>query len=317
MKLRPLVGIAALLLAASACGISDDEPEAGEDGLEPVTVGVMPIVEAAAVYVAKDQGYFSDEGLDVTIETGHTSSAILPGVVSGEYDFGFSTLVTLMLARGEGLDLTAVAAASQPTSDTEHFLAIIAQDPEIKDGADLTGKKVGLNALKNIAAVELYATMKDDGGDTDDVDLVEVGFPDQINALKSGDIDAGLTVEPFLSQALTDGMHVVGYPEHHFDPDIVIAGYVSTVDTAEEDSDKVEAFQRAVYRAAELMADDPDVLADAVADFSDIAPEVYAEMAVPRFPTEIPESSAQTWAELMLESGMVDELPDLDGVIHE
>ncbi len=312
MKLRAFATTVVFLSLAAGCSSSAGSDS---DGLRSITIAVVPITESAAVYVAKEEGYFADEGLDVSIEEGATSAAILPGVVSGHYSFGMSNLVGLMLARSQGLDLTAIAAASQPTSPTESFSALVAKDPEITTGADLAGKKVAVNALESLASVELWAQVKADGGEPEEVEPVELGFGDQTGALERGEVDAALTVEPFLSQAVAAGMHVVGYPDIAIDPDIVIAGYVTTGELADEDPELVASFRSAVYRAAEKLTEDPAVIEEAVREFSDLDPTVYADMALPRFPTTLPESAAQTWAALMVASGMVSTEPDLTGLI--
>jgi NitT/TauT family transport system substrate-binding protein len=318
VKLRVLAAVAAAAMTAlaAACGSSsgaaDEPPPDGER--RAITVGVMPIAESAAVYVAEAQGFFDDEGLDVTIETGRTSSAILPSVVSGQYDVGFSTLVTLMLARSQGLELTAIAGASVPAVGDD-YTAIIAKDPQLKTASDLVGRKIGVNALNNIAAVSVRAAVQADGGDAGDLEFVELGFAEQVAAIERGDIDAGLTVEPFLAVAADAGLHVVSYPYQAIDPDIVIGSYVVKEGAAENDEDLVKRFRAALYRGAELANSDPAALKSAIQSFSTIDSATYDRMIVPRYATSLPRSSAEIWADLMVEQGVLPKAPDLAGVV--
>lgn len=100
---------APVLLTMAACGGDDAEsPQGGGaegGGLEAVTVGVIPIVDVAPVYLGQDQGFFEECGLDVSLETGQGGAAIVPAVVSGESQFGFSNITSLLLAASEGLPL--------------------------------------------------------------------------------------------------------------------------------------------------------------------------------------------------------------------
>lgn len=323
MRSKPaLVAVlAAALAAATGCGDSEPEPApaaASPGGDTAITVAVMPIVEAAAVYVAQEQGFFADAGLDVTIEEANTSSAIIPGLVSGQYDIGFSNLVTFLLADAQDLGLTAVAPASAPNpAGGEDMAAVIALDPDITTAADLAGRTVGVNALNNIAAVSLHESVRAAGGDPGAVELVELGFAEQLTALQDGRIDAGFTVEPFLAVAAQSGAHAVSYPYLDVDPEIAISAYVATAESVEADPAVADAFAAAVVRAAELIASDPDVLFDAVGTFSDIDPALYPELILCGFPTSLDPAAIQRWAELMVADGLIETAPDPRGLIRD
>ncbi|OLT10614.1 hypothetical protein BJF78_28675 [Pseudonocardia sp. CNS-139] len=301
-------------MALTACAGPPDTPAGG--GPTPVTVGVMPIVETAAVYVAQERGFFADAGLDVTIETANTSSAIIPGLVSGQYDIGFSNMVTFLLASEQGLELTAVAPAAGPApGGQEDMAAVVAADPAIRSAADLVGKRVGVNALNNIAAVALRQSVRAAGGDPDGLQLVELGFAEQAAAVLNGQIDAGFTVEPYLSVAAQDGLHAVTYPYLDVDPELTIGAYLASSSTVAERPEVVEAFRTALARAVELVAGDEQVLHDAIAGFSSIDPALIPQLALPAFPRAINRPSVAGWAELMVTDGLLPAVPDVDALL--
>src|SRR5918992_1604327 len=115
---RPLVSLvaAALLLVAAGCGTSDDEPPAAAGGTTQVKVGVIPILDVAPIYLGKEKGFFSNRGIELTMETGQGGAAIVPGVVSGQFQFGFSNVTSLLIARSRGLPLKVVANGVASTS---------------------------------------------------------------------------------------------------------------------------------------------------------------------------------------------------------
>jgi len=311
----PLALALGLGLALAGCG--DDAVPAAAGGKTPITVGVIPIVETAAVYVAESKGYFDEAGLDVTIEPARTSSVIVPGVVSGTYDIGFSNLVTLLLADKQGLGLTAVAAGSAPVpGGTDDMAAIVSFDPAIRTAADLAGKKVGVNALNNIASVSLRASIRKAQADPDSVELVELGFGEQAAAAQSGKIDAGYIVDPYLAIAKRDGAHVVTYPYLDVDPQVTISAYVATSKTVNESPEVVEHFKTALDRAAALLASDPEALRSAVTDFAEIDPTLYPDLAGCGFPTSINRASVTKWADLMIADGLLDKAPNLDTLLR-
>ena len=62
IKTRALAIGAVFALTATACG--SGEESATEDGLTPVTVGVLPITAVAPLYLGVEQGLFEEQGLD-------------------------------------------------------------------------------------------------------------------------------------------------------------------------------------------------------------------------------------------------------------
>ncbi|MGD9695289.1 MAG: ABC transporter substrate-binding protein [Thermoleophilia bacterium] len=321
--IRTLAALAVLALAlgVAACGDDSDDAAAttsAAPGGTPVTVAVLPIIETAAVYVAQEKGLFAEQGLDVTITTANTSSAIIPGLVSGQYDIGFSNMVTFLLANNEGLGLTAIAAGSAPNpAGDEDMASVIATDPAIRTMADLKGKTVAVNALNNIAAVSLNESLRKAGVDPGDVKLVELGFGDQGAALADGQVDAAFTVEPFMAIATKDGAHVVGYPYLDVDPDLTIASYVMSDKTLAADPEVATKFAAAVRAAVGLIDSDRQVLLDAVSSFSDIDPKLLPGLVLCGFPTAINRESVANWGRLMVEDGLVERAPDVDPLIAE
>ena len=214
-KFPLVVAATAATLVLAACGGTSDagsEGSGAEDGeLTPVTVGVIPIVDVAPIYLGVEKGFFEDEGLDVTPELAQGGAAIVPAVVSGDYQFGFSNLTSLLVASSKGLPLKAVAAGNFTTGEPgEDFGAVVVpEDSKIKDAADLEGKTVAVNTLNNIGDTTIRKVVEEAGGDDGDVEFVELGFPDMPAAVDGGQVDAAWIVEPHLTVALEQGAKVV------------------------------------------------------------------------------------------------------------
>lgn len=94
----------------------------------------------APQYVAIEEGYFKDEGLDLTLVTGFGADKVLTALISGEADIGFMGAEASIYAYQEGATDPAVNFA-QLTQRAGNFL--VARD-DIKDfrWEDLKGKKV-------------------------------------------------------------------------------------------------------------------------------------------------------------------------------
>ena len=195
------VAAAVALVAAGCGGSSGTSPSSG--GVTKVSVGVIPIVDVAPIYLGVKKGFFSAQGLDVTLQTAQGGAAIVPAVVSGQYQFGFSNSISLLLANSQGLPLKVVAEGNASTgSEGKDFGAVIVKaDSPIKTAKDLAGKRVAVNTLKNINTTTVNNVVRKAGGDPSTISYVELPFPDIAAAVAKGDVDAGQVVEPFLTIA--------------------------------------------------------------------------------------------------------------------
>jgi NitT/TauT family transport system substrate-binding protein len=131
--------------------------------------------------------------------------------VSGQWQFGFSNVVSLLLAQSRNVPIKVVANGNNSTGDTKNdFGGIVVKDPAITSPKQLEGKKVATNALKNIVDTSVKDIVKKDGGDPSKVNFVELAFPDMAAQLEAGNVDAIFVVEPFLSAAKAKGWKVIG-----------------------------------------------------------------------------------------------------------
>ena len=315
-----VAGTAAALALAACGGPSGAEPEGSspdDGGLTAVKVGVIPIVDVAPLYLGVEEGFFEDEGLDVTLELAQGGAAIVPAVVSGEYQFGFSNVTSLLVASSQGLPLKAVAAGNFTTGTPgEDFGAVVAPgDSDIEDAADLAGKTVAVNTLNNIGDTTIRKVVDDAGGDPEAVEFVEMGFPDMPAAVAGGQVDAAWIVEPFVTTAVQQGAKVVASNFAETDPELMIAAYFTSEKQITEDPETVEAFTAAMDESLAYAAEHPDETRAVLDTYTEIDPAVKEAMVMPRFAPDLEASSFQVLADLGLEYGMFDEPVDVSKLL--
>ncbi|MGO1548047.1 ABC transporter substrate-binding protein [Microbacterium gubbeenense] len=321
MKKAAFFAVAAVsALALSGCTDSD-APAGGTDSdskssadLTPVTVGVIPIADTAALYVGDAEGLFEDEGLDLTIETATGGAAIVPAVVSGDYQFGFSNTLSLMVAADQGLDIQMVSSAVSTTGDTEKDMGAVITKPDsgISSPADLAGKTVSSNSVGNINDTAVRTVVDEAGADSSTIDFVEVPFPDAVAAVENDQVDAAFVVEPFVTTAIEAGLEVVTYAYADFDTNLDIAAYFSMSDV---DPDLLEKFQTAMTKSLEFADANPDTVREIMATYTKTDPETLAKITLPKYPTEMDRPSIEKLAAQAESYGVLSAEPDFDSLL--
>ena len=290
---------------------STSAPSDGAAETTALTVGVIPIVDVAPIYLGVSQGFFEEEGLDVTLELAQGGAAIVPAVVSGEYQFGFSNVTSLLLATSNDVPLKAVAPGNFTTgADPDFGAVVVPADSEIQAAADLAGHTVAVNTLNNIGDSTIRYVVEEDGGDPEAIEFVEMGFPDMPAAVAGAQVDAAWIVEPHLTRALEQGARVVAWNFAETDPELMIAAYFTSQQYATENPEVVEAFVAALDKSFEFAEANPDETRAILDEYTEIDPAVKEAMVMPRFATEFSEDTVQLLADLALEYGLVTEPVD-------
>jgi NitT/TauT family transport system substrate-binding protein len=97
----------------------------------------------AMFFVARDKGYFSQAGINVTaIRKGTGSTDALKLVANGNADFGFADLPTLLVARSQKLPVVALAAINQESPLA--MISLKAKHPMSKP-SDMKGMNIGVH----------------------------------------------------------------------------------------------------------------------------------------------------------------------------
>jgi NitT/TauT family transport system substrate-binding protein len=306
----------ALLLAACGAntGGSTASTTTAEDGTEmtAVTLGVVPIVDVAPVYLGVEQGFFEEQGIDLTIESGQGGAAIVPGVVSGQFQFGFSNNTSLLIARSTGLPLKVVAPGNFSTGeDGNDFSGIVVPEgSDITDAAGLAGRSVSVNTLKNVGDTTVRQSVEKAGGDPSSVNFVELAFPDMPGALSSGQVDAAWVVEPFLTIAQQQGATLIASNLVDTDENFMIASYFTSEQTLEADPDLVERFTTALNQSLDYAQENPDAVRDVIGTYTQIDAAVAEELVLPKWSSELNEETLTLLADLAEQDGLVEDPVD-------
>ncbi|TDD47429.1 ABC transporter substrate-binding protein [Nonomuraea terrae] len=313
-----VLGLAAALglTGCGAGGETSSSPAAGGTGLEKTTirVGALPVPDPVALYIAQAKGFFEEEGLTVEPVTITGGAAALPQIESGALDVSQTNYVSTFLAVSQGKKIKLVADMYQAAPNA--FTIMVPKDSPIKTVADLKGRTILVNNLRNIATLAVTSQLKAVGLTENDVKFAEKPFPEMGNAINSGQADAGWFTEPFITaNQKTLGFRTVADTMTGPTAELPIAGWMATQEWAQKHPKTLAAFQRAIARAQQLASADRKEIEAALATYTKIDAGTAAAITLGTYPSTLDAARLQKVADLMLEYQYISAPIDVKSVI--
>jgi NitT/TauT family transport system substrate-binding protein len=305
-----------VLLAATGCSSGSStttSTDSGSEELRPVVVGANPISDIAPLWVGDAAGIFEKHGIDLTIETAGGGAALLPSVVSGQFQFAFANPTTLMVAAENGLDVKVVSNLASSTGEegSDGSAVLVADDSSIQDAADLAGKTVAVNTFNSIGTTVIRESVRQAGGEPDDVEFVEIGFGDMMASLANGNIDAAWEVEPFISSSVENGYRAVSWPYIDVSPTLPIALAFTSGSLASSDPELVSDFADALSESIDYSNENPDKVREIIPTFTALKADQVDTVFFPTWTPDIDQDAVEKLADLAVSDGVLKEDPDL------
>jgi NitT/TauT family transport system substrate-binding protein len=227
------------------------------------------------LYVAIDEGFFTQQGVDLTKETAGAPSVALSAVISGSAQFSIHGPEWTAIAASKGAPVDIIA-------NVVNGAAVwIATTPDFKFTGvkDLKGQKIVTGLMPTTSTSLFIKLLKENGMDAKtDVDMIQVAIGSEPGPFIAKQADVAVMYEPGLDQAVAKGMKVVlGFPKSY-------GPYAFSAVTARKDVDPDTA-QRVVNgmeMAMRFMAKEQDKTVEiAKKEFPTLDP-VVVEAAVKR-----------------------------------
>jgi NitT/TauT family transport system substrate-binding protein len=318
MRLLRVV-LALLVLLVAGCGDDGGGGESGGGASEPTTlkVGVIPIADVAPLYLGMDKGFFEEEGLTIEPQLAEGGAAIVPSVLSGDYQIGFSNTTSLIIAGSKDLPIQIISqgvlAGTGP--DDAWDGVIVPKGSKIKELGDLEGKTVAVNTLNNVSQIVVNSALQEAGADYTKVKYVEVPFPDMNAALESGRVDAAFQVEPGYSGGLAAGSKNLVNAYEEMAENYTVATYFASKQYIGEHRDVVDRFVRAMEKSLDYASSHGDEVRAIVGTYTEIPQEVLDKMNLPVWKADLNEPTIELTVEKAQEYGFIEQPPDLDELI--
>jgi NitT/TauT family transport system substrate-binding protein len=181
----------------------------------PVTlkVGHTGAVPWAGIYLALARGYFAEEGLTIELEQFASGEQQIPALATDQIQAsGLGLSAGLFSAVARGVRVTVVAGVSFNEPGFASSALVVRRDlldsGAVRTLADLQGRTVATIAQSASNSIALSRALQMVGLGDQDVNLVAMPAPDQVQALANGAIDAALPTEPFVARAVQLGVGV-------------------------------------------------------------------------------------------------------------
>lgn len=192
-------------------------------------------------YLAKEKGYFAEEGLDVTIDQGEGSAATVTRIMSGAYDAGFGDMNAIIQNAATNPDDAPVMVYqiyNQPP-----FAVLTKTGGPVEDLASLEGLKVG--APPGSASTKLFPALATAAGlDASKVELVSVKSNLQEQMLIQDQVSASLVFN------VTSYLNIIGLG---MDPDEDFTWYPYG-------ASGLDIYSNGVMVSPKLLAENPDAV---------------------------------------------------------
>ena len=152
---------------------------------ESITIGEFPYETAALIYIAEDEGFFSRNGLNVTLKDYDSTSAAIDGLLNNEVDISGSPEFTVV---GDVFDKENIRIIGCIDKFQTTYI-IGRRDKGIEGVSDLKGKKIGVHR-GGIGEFYLGRFLDLHGISLKDVTITDMPPSQWVQAITNGSVDA-------------------------------------------------------------------------------------------------------------------------------
>jgi len=276
----------------------------------------FPNVDHLPIYVARHQGFFADEGLEIEIISPSETSDALKLAAAGKVDLAVSYEPQTIIAAARGLDIVVVGRLIEHPLTTLLFL----KGKGIKTPQDLEGKKIGYT-VPGLMDVLLDAFTRLNG--IQQYEAINVGFA-IVQSLAAGKVDA--VMGPFKTYETVTMAHK-GYEVGYFElekwgiPDYDELVFVTSKKTLNKKQAALKAFQRVIARAIEYVRKNPPT---ALKNYIKQVPQADIKIETEAFQLTLPYYAThqkldvkrwQEFADFALQYGLIEKKVDVTNVL--
>ncbi|MDD5335423.1 MAG: ABC transporter substrate-binding protein [Rhodoferax sp.] len=247
MKRRQLITAASAIAASAALSVRAQTTA-------KIAYGYTAVSDFASVFVAAEEGYFKQHGLDVELKFIPLNSAIPAAIQSDSLQIGGPTPTVFLQSVDGGLDHVVLAGGGVLSKTYTDLAAVARAGSNIRSPQDFLGKKVGVPGLGALLHVTFRQWLKNNGVDYRKVNFIEAPFPQHADLIRGGSIDAVITAGPFMARIVDSGTGYVASFYTTFLPDgLPTIVHVAKREWVKANPAAAKGFAQAVQEGAAFM----------------------------------------------------------------
>ena len=294
-KMRILV----LLLVAGILGVVIFTTGCVQEQQSDVGMAVEFNDHAACAYVAKEKGWYKDEGINFTAyESYATGMRLASALARGDIQVAYICLSPAILAYSRGVPIKIVAG-------THKYGYGLVVSPCITNVSDLEGKTIG--CVREGAPADLLLNRLIAEYNLKDVKIRRMNPLKQVVALETGRIDAAFLPEHHATVAESKGFRMLIKSQDLW-RDMQGSVIVVKTDLIENDPETVRKLVRVTQKATDWVNENPDRTSLILANVLDTKTEVINKsMSRLNYTTDIDAESVQETIDYMAKLGYIEE----------
>mgnify|MGYP001250027660 FL=1 len=257
----------------------------------PLRVAVLPVLDVLPLYVAQQQGYFTEAGVQVELVPVGSAPERDQLMQSGQIDGMLNELVTTLYYNRDSSRVKIVRFARIATQEYPVFRILAAKDSGITSVEGLKGVAIGIS---NGTIIEYMADRVLTHAGLTPAEIQKIAVPkiaDRTALLESGELKAAVMPDPLASLLLQKGATLV--IDDTSLPEVSNSVFTFSVQTLTSRPADVQAFLAAVEKAVLDINADKAKYKDLMVELKLVPPSVVGDYQVPTFPTASVPSQAQ------------------------
>ncbi|MDP2632252.1 MAG: ABC transporter substrate-binding protein [Candidatus Curtissbacteria bacterium] len=305
-----VIGILAIFFLPKFAEKTVVNPTSSPVKLTKLKIGIIETVSLLPYYVAKEKGYFTEEGLEVEAIPMQGGAVIAPAVASGDINIGWSITGSIIQAHDREFDFKMLGGGTfnKPTPDFQQFL--VSADSDIKSPKDLEGRKFATNdkSKTGFPSLLLEAWGKKNGVDIDKIIFMEMPFPQMEAALKNKQVEAGNFVEPYATFAISRGVARVldDAPLSSIADRFMVSGWFAKKSWIDQNLQLINSFNKAIEKSTKYVNENPQELPSIISKNVKIEVETSSKMILPFFDTVIRSNDLQPLIDGFVQYGYIE-----------
>ncbi len=153
-------------------------------------------------YIAQEKGYFEKNNVNVNLTLIQDYADAVEDYVNREHDGMFIVYSDALIQNSQGID-TKVVYNVDTSYDADAIIG------NVDNLTDVNGKKVGVEGINSFSHYFVLKSLENVGLDEGNVEFVNIPAQNISEAIKKGEIDAGHTYNPYMSDAVKDGFNIL------------------------------------------------------------------------------------------------------------